>query len=519
MAIPPLRRNAWALDAAEWTVAGLFLLFFLLSLGAVLGSRPGASTPLLLSLSYSALWAGWLVLLQRRLPPHRGHWHLLRGLMPYLALALQYNLMRDLVPAAHPATYDASLADLSHRVGGSLGAAFWSRVSNGALTEIFSAAYLTLFAWLLGLMVFLLSARRALYPRFLTGLALVYGAGFLGYLLYPALGPRYAFPEEWAWLDGGPLTRLADSVVALLGARFDVFPSLHAALSSYLCVWQVRHDRRGILWALPLTALIWVSTLGLGFHYLPDLVSGGLVAWGAVWAAPRLERAYAHLRAGWEPPVLWLEDLVEGEGARWGRLAGRLSEFLPLAGRTAPGLLIPGPPRTRGGDILRGALDDLGGGPFWLRPSDASAPPGRALTALKPLSREQAIRTVLTDRKKRSFVVQAALKVTALGLTRSMPPRGPGSHDVELRLTSLPLGRVSIHRLKPGGGPGGLTENPGDYYPEDFPVRGWELFEVVQLARRLSARWGSLTEVEWVLSEGRVYVLDVRPVRWGTPAS
>jgi chaperone required for assembly of F1-ATPase len=49
-------------------------------------------------------------------------------------------------------------------------------------------------------------------------------------------------------------------------------------------------------------------------------------------------------------------------------------------------------------------------------------------------------------------------------------------------------------------------------------MKGWELFEVVQLARQLSRRWAEFTEVEWVLSEGRAVVLDGRPVRFSPVA-
>ena len=509
-----LRRNAWVVNVAEWAALALFLLFLSLALAATLSHRPGAPGALFYAFFYTAVWVGWLGLVARRLPPHRGVWGLLRGFMPYIALALQYKLMAVLVPAVHPATYDASLHELSQTVGGHLGAAFWSSVSTPALTDFLSIVYLALFAWLFTLMGFLLVVRRSLYPRFLTGLTLVYGCGFIGYLLYPALGPRYAYPADWTWLSGDWPTRLTTWVVGNLGSGIDVFPSLHAALSAYLCFWQGRHDRRGLLWAVPLTLAIWASTLGLGFHYLPDLLSGGLVAFAAVWIAPRLERLFGTFRARHEPPVLWLEDLVEGEGGRWGKLGSRLSDWLPLAGRTAPGLLFTGTSRGRGEDLLRRALDDLGPGPFWLRPSDSSASQKNTLTALKPLSREQVIRIVFTDRKKRPFVAQTALKVTALGLTRSMPPDSLKLNDVELRLTSLPLGQVSLHRLKTDRRAlGTWVELPWDYFPGDFPIRGWELFDLVQLARHLARRWGSFTEVEWVLSEGKVYVLDGRPVR------
>jgi hypothetical protein len=258
--------------------------------------------------------------------------------------------------------------------------------------------------------------------------------------------------------------------------------------------------------------------LALGFHYLPDLVSGVLVAAASIALAYYMEKSFAVVRSGMDPPMLWLEDLVEGEGAKWGKLAGRLSEMMPLGGRMAPGFLFMGGSRVKGEEVVRRALHDLGEGPYWVRPSDASASSQKTLVALKPLSHETVVRSIFSDKHRRAFVVQSAVKVTALGLTRSLPPQWMKLNDVELRLTSLPLGRVSIHRLKTNGRLGAWVEAPWHYFPEAFPMQGWELFEVVQLARQLSRRWAEFTEVEWVLSEGRAVVLDGRPVRFSPVA-
>lgn len=511
------RKNAWVFQLPEWLALFLFVFYFLLSLAAELMNRSGALPALSLSAAYLFSWTSWMIFLAWRFPPPTGFWRWARGLLPYLALALLYDLMQYLVPVVHPTTFDGAMADWTLRAGGP-SVTFWATHVGRVMSDVFSAFYLSLFVWLFGLMAFLLVVRRSLYGRFLTGLMLVYSAGYLGYLLFPAVGPRYAYAMDWKWLDGGVITHFANAVVSLIGIKFDVFPSLHAALSSYLCFWQGRYDRRGLLWAVPLTLGIWVSTLALGFHYLPDFVSGVLVAVAAVLGAYYMEKAFTVVRAWMAPPMLWLEDLVEGEGAKWGKLAGRLSEMMSLGGRMAPGFLFMGGSRVKGEEVVRRALSDLGEGPYWLRPSDASASSQKTLVALKPLSRETVIRSIFTDPHRRAFVVQSAVKVTALGLTRSLPPQWMKLNDVELRLTSLPLGRVSIHRLKTNGRLGAWVEAPWHYFPEEFPIKGWELFEVVQLARQLSRRWGEFTEVEWVLSEGRVVVLDGRPVRFSPVA-
>ncbi|HTC19683.1 MAG TPA: phosphatase PAP2 family protein [bacterium] len=514
------RKNAWVFSPSELLTSVLILLFFFLSLGAIFAERPGSEAAFWQATLSAVLWLFWMGYVAVRRPPPFGGWGLIRGLSPWLGLVLCYSLMKPLVPVLHPQLFDADLHQLDLRLLGR-GPSFFQQALMGRphLTDLFSVCYLGLFAWLLGLLIFHSYLRRALYQRFMLGLILVYIGGFMGYLIYPAVGPRFAYPQEWTWLQGGIIFKAAEFLIVSLGARFDVFPSLHGAISAYLLFWQMAHDRRSLVWGLPLTIGIWLSTLFLGFHYLPDLISGGLLAAVSAWAAPQVEILVGAYRRTLHPPRVWLLNLTEGHGDSYGKLAGRLSELIPLGGQTSPGFITGNLPRARGEEAVRQALGDLGEGPFWLRPSDSSGSKKSALQALKPLSTEQVIRAVFNPAVKRHFIVQKALKVSAVGLCRSFPPRGFKLTDVEIRVTSLPAGDVLILRLTPQRNLfKGFLETPWNYFPASFPLRGFELFDMVKLTRKLAQRWQQFTEVEWILSGGKVYVLDGRPVRGENPA-
>lgn len=509
------RRNLWVFSPSELLTSFLFVIFFFLALGAAFATRPGADNAVLLAALFGLIWVAWLYFVAVRRPPPFGWLGLLRGLGPWLGLVLCYSLMKPLVPVLHPQLYDADLHSVDLRLMGK-GPSFWQQglMGHPYWTDILCACYLGLFAWLIGLLVYHSYLRRALYQRFMLGLILVYIGGFTGYLIYPAIGPRFAYPEEWTWLQGGPFFKVADVLINNLGAHFDVFPSLHGAISAYLLFWQLSYDRRALLWGLPLTVGIWLSTLFLGFHYFPDLVSGGLLAGISAWTAPQLEILSGAYRRSLRPPRVWLLNLTEGHGDHYGKLAGRLSEILPLGAEIPPGLICGNIPRARGEEAVRQALSDLGEGPYWMRPSDASGSKSHTLLALKAQSLERVVRVVFDPRDKRYYVVQKALKVSAVGICRSFPPKGLKLTDVEIRLTSLPRGEEMILRLTPDRTLfKGWVDTPWNYFPSDFPLKGFELFDVVKLTRQLAGRWGQFTEVEWVLSEGKVYVLDGRPVR------
>jgi hypothetical protein len=513
------RKNAWVFSPSELLTSVLILVFFFLAMGACFAERLGSEAAFGQATLSTLLWGGWMYFVAVRRPPPFDLWGLLRGLAPWLGLVLCYSLMKPLVPVLHPQLFDADLHQLDLKLMGR-GPSLWEETLMGRphLTDFFSICYLSLFAWLLGLLVFHSYLRRALYQRFMLGLILVYIGGFMGYLIYPAVGPRFAYPQEWTWLQGGIIFKGAEFLIGNLSSRFDVFPSLHGALSAYLLFWQMAHDRRSVIWGLPLTIGIWLSTLFLGFHYLPDLISGGLLAAVSAWMAPQVEILVGAYRRTLQPPRVWLLNLTESHGDSYGKLAGRLSELLPLGGQTSPGFITGGVPRNRGEEIVRQALRDLGEGPFWLRPSDTSGSKKNTLQALKPLSTEQIIRAVFNSAIKRHFIVQKALKVSAVGLCRAFPAKGFKLTDVEIRVTSLPAGDVLILRLTPQRNLfKGFIDTPWNYFPPSFPLRGFELFDMVKLTRKLAARWQRFTEVEWILSEGKVYLLDGRPVRGENP--
>lgn len=488
---------------------------FILALGAFFADRPGANVALVSACVNSLVWVAWIYFVSVRRPPPFGLLGLMRGLGPWLGLVLCYTLMKPLVPVLHPQLFDADLHSLDLRLLGKGPSPFQqSLAGRPELVDLFSLFYLGLYAWLIGLLVYHSYLRRALYQRFMLGLILVYSGGFLGYLLYPAVGPRFAYPQEWAGLEGGTLYWLTQSLVNGFGARFDVFPSLHGALSGYLLAWQFQHDRRSVAWGIPLTAGIWLSTLFLGYHYLPDLVSGGLLAAFSAWAAPRLEVLAGAFRRSLRPPRVWLLNLTEGHGDYFGKLAGRLSDLILLGGETSPGFVCGEVPKNRALEPLRQALGDLDEGPFWVRPSDTSGSKRRTLVGLKPLNVEQVFKEVFNPSAGHYFIVQKALKVSAVGVCRAFPPKGVELSDVEVRVTSLPQGNVLELNLAPNRSLfRGLLDNPWHYFPRSFPLRGFELFEAVKLTRRLAKRWNQPTEVEWVLSEGKVFVLDGRPVK------
>lgn len=452
------------------------------------------------------VWTIWLWAVLRRPAPPWGGRGALRRLAPFLAVLFLYDLGGRLLPLVHPPVPGLFIA-----ASGSWLFAGAAPPTSSLAVQILSLLYLVLPTCLLALGAFHLLVRRVLYPRFVTGFLILYGLAWVGALLFPASAPRLADEAAWQGLRSG-----AFLWVDLACCRIRPFPSLHGTLAAFLFFWQWRHDREGLSWGLPVALGGLIAAWMLGDLYPAGAVSGILTAGLAHGLAPRFVRVWARFRAATNPPVTWLTDVVEDGGEGHGKLVERLALLLPLGGAVPPGVVYGKVPRHRGEESLRAAVAHWGEGPFWLRPSDESGSRKNTLLALKPLSREQALRTIFLAGGKKSFLLQKALKVAAVGLCRSHPSRTGELPEAWLRATLLPRGEMKELRFWPGRLFGGRVEGPWLYYPKDFPVRGRDLRELVKLARRWARSQGSSVEVEWVLSEGRVYILDGRLLRAGS---
>jgi hypothetical protein len=135
------------------------------------------------------------------------------------------------------------------------------------------------------------AGRRERAERLTLTLALAMYLGFVGYVLFPALGPVGAMQGL------RPLgSNVATETVATYGVALGTFPSLHAGVCSAVAIDAWRTSRRlGLAFTL-IAILIWTSTIYLRYHWLPDLLAGLLL----IVVAERLARL---LMAGRRPPV------------------------------------------------------------------------------------------------------------------------------------------------------------------------------------------------------------------------
>jgi hypothetical protein len=149
------------------------------------------------------------------------------------------------------------------------------------LTDLFSACYLIYFPCLLLGCVHYFRGSLPTLRRFVIGLFTVYGIGFLGYTVLPALGPYLdptLAPQFHGALAGGWISHFNANLVLNGSNRVDVFPSLHCAVTLFiLCFDRAHAPQRFRFWFVPVIGL-WIATVYLRYHYLVDVLAGFALA-------------------------------------------------------------------------------------------------------------------------------------------------------------------------------------------------------------------------------------------------
>jgi membrane-associated phospholipid phosphatase len=204
----------------------------------------------------------------------------LRDWVPFIALFLGYEALRDVVPKTHfPVHYGFAIRSDKALFGGTdpsqwlqahLGSLHWLAV---ACTVVYFCHFLIPIA--VGMTLWLVD--RVQFLRFVVALLAMCFAAFVVFLLVPVAPPWLAADHHL--LPGVHSLISLPSTVSPYYNMLDpdsaaAFPSLHAAfpLLSALALWPV--TRRGAALALAWSAIVWFSVVYLGQHYVTDVIGG-----------------------------------------------------------------------------------------------------------------------------------------------------------------------------------------------------------------------------------------------------
>ncbi len=245
----------------------------------------------------------------------RDAWSMFKDWFPFILCVLIYENLHDTVKLVHPETLDGVLARMDEALFGVQPTIWLQRITNPWLTDYMTFAYGSYFftPTILAALLYY-NGRKRLFRDFLLAVVAGLSAGYLGYVIVPAIGPRHFL--RWVYdapqhLSGILLYHKTAAIFDDLQAvNRDCFPSLHTAISTITLVFAWRSRRAFpkaglVFWVyLPLTVSLWFSTVYLRYHWVVDVIAGWALATLVVILVPVLNQWWDERRAAAGLPPL-----------------------------------------------------------------------------------------------------------------------------------------------------------------------------------------------------------------------
>jgi membrane-associated phospholipid phosphatase len=207
---------------------------------------------------------------------------ILRGIaFPVLCVLVIFDSLGWLVHAIHPRDIDPFLIRLDYLIFGGYPTVMLESVQRPLLTDILQVAYSSYYFLPLSLGLLLkLKGREREFDKVVFFILLCFYLSYVGYMLFPALGPRYTMnhlqsSDLRGVLVAGPIQRFLNK---LEGIKRDAFPSGHTAVVLVISGLAYRFHKGFFYLTLPVVTLLIFSTVYCRYHYAVDVIGGVLLA-------------------------------------------------------------------------------------------------------------------------------------------------------------------------------------------------------------------------------------------------
>lgn len=192
-------------------------------------------------------------------------------------LPLFFTALHYLIPHVHPGNIDSTLIKIDQFLTGTNPTVWFEKFYHPWITELLQLSYLTFyFLPLLILIPLYVQKDFKRYDHFAFIVLLSFYLSYFGYLLFPALGPRYFLTHlHQQSLNGiGWYEKISHTLNGLENIQWDAFPSAHVAIALLVSHFTLRYFPKIFMLTLPLVVFLIISTIYLRYHYLIDVLAG-----------------------------------------------------------------------------------------------------------------------------------------------------------------------------------------------------------------------------------------------------
>lgn len=206
---------------------------------------------------------------------------LLRNWYQFFCIPLAFRELNYLIHPINPEDIDRVLVEWDHSIFGVHPTVWLEKITFPILTEYLQIIYSTFY--FLPLVLGAILWRKRMYREFqevLLGVITTFYVSYLGYIAFPALGPRF----EIAHLQTVPLKGilfadwLREALNTLERIQRDAFPSGHTGVTLVILYYSYRYHRNSFPFFLVIISSLIFSTVYLRYHYVVDVMAGFVLA-------------------------------------------------------------------------------------------------------------------------------------------------------------------------------------------------------------------------------------------------
>jgi len=222
---------------------------------------------------------------------------------PVIAVLLIFDSLGGLIRYINHSTYDHLLLKIDYLIFGCYPTVELERITTPVITEIMQFAYVSYYFLPLILGIALkLEGRESEFDLSLFLIILCFFISYIGYILFPALGPRYSISHlQKVELKGVFLRERIDNLLnAIEGVKYDAFPSGHSGIALLVLYLSYRFKRSLFYIFLPVVVALLFSTVYLRYHYVVDVIGGALLFLITVFAGEKMYRCWEGISGGRE---------------------------------------------------------------------------------------------------------------------------------------------------------------------------------------------------------------------------
>jgi len=198
-------------------------------------------------------------------------------IFPITYVLVIFDSLEWLVHYVNPKDIDFILVRYDYLLFNNHPTVMLEKIMHPILTDILQLAYTTYYFIPISFgIILLLSNQREEFNKALFLILFCFYLSYIGYILMPALGPRFAINHlQTTELQGlfvtEPIQRLLNQ---LEGIKRDAFPSGHTAIAVIVLYLGYRFKRSYFWVLLPVVVALVFSTVYCRYHYVVDVIAG-----------------------------------------------------------------------------------------------------------------------------------------------------------------------------------------------------------------------------------------------------